>query len=199
MIALSLNDAATLTFQDILDDSNAGGSAVITAQWVFVVVLTYVTILISVKLGALIDKLDIKTFDDLKKNGLENSKATLLQHATIKRIFKLCESSFGLVLAWALRDAMKSTILSIYGQSGSSDSTVALWTYTLTATFLVGFSNAINARYYLLYPRDENVTLQFDTDERKIIGSVLYKNAQAVVGIAWYMYMHQIIICIRMI
>ena len=184
--ALALNDAALATFNDILADTEAAGTAIVTAQWVFVIFMLWLTCFAGIQLGKLVDRLDIRMYDNLKEKGIENCKSDLLKHSTMKRIFKLMETSLGLVLAWALRDALKATILSLYGGSGSDNTVNALWTFTIVATLLVAYTNTMNRRYYWLVPKDEFVGLQFDTESRKLIGDVLYSNLQAVVGIAWY-------------
>ena len=187
VVALSLNDAVSASFENAFEAVGVEGEGpLITAHWVFVAALTMLTCLATISLGKEMDRLDIRMLGVLEKNGVDASKKELLRHSTLKRVFKLIEFALGLVLAWALRDAMKMTIMSIYGESGSSDTVSALWTYTLMATALVTLNNAVNARYYLLYPREEFVAMQLETDERAMIGKVLYSNAQTVVGIAWY-------------
>jgi len=168
-------------------------SELLTAHWCYVLALVLLTCGLSIKLGQWVDAVDIEMYDFLEHHGLEDSKRKLLGYSTRKRIAKLIEYALGLVLAWAVRDAMKLTITSFYDDNlseteltTSSDSVTALWTYTIIATILVTFSNTVNERYYILYPRKQYMSLQFETDERKMIGEVLYKNAQTVVGIAWY-------------
>jgi len=182
---LALNAAATASFNAILEDTKASGSTVITAQWVFVFVVAWITMFGSLQIGQTIDKMDVAVYDYLQEHGAENSKTKLLQHSTIKRIFKLLEYSFSLVLAWTIRNALKATILSIYGIS-SGESLRALWIYTVLVTVLVTYLNTMTKRYFWLYPRDDFVELQLSTDRRKFFGKVLYSNLQAVVGIAWY-------------
>eukprot|EP01083_Nonionella_stella_P050497 134321_1 len=186
VVALALNVAVTATFKAIVEGSKAEGIALITAQWIYVIVLLFVVCYASLHIGKLVDKLDIEMHDKLIKNGLENSKKDLLGYSTRKRVFKLMEHSLSLVLAWALQGAIKMSVLVLYGGSGTDDTLTALWTYCWMVTAIITYSNTINVRYYLLYPREEHIGLQFETQQRKIIGNVLWTNAQTVVGIAWY-------------
>ena len=185
---LALNDAAQATFSAILDDTKAEGSTIITAQWVFVGFMMWLVCLISLQLGKYKDKLDIEIYDEFQMNGLQNSKGSLLKYSTICRIIKLLETSMGLVLAWSLRDAMKATILAVYGGSGTDDTINALFTFAIITSLFVSYLNTTNNRYYFFYPRDEFVGLQFGTESRKIIAKVISSNLQAVVGIAWYIF-----------
>ena len=132
---MALNDAATATFNDILEDTKAERTAVISAQWMFVLFVLWLTCFVGIRLGKLMDKLDINVYDNLKKKGIENCKADLLRHSTIKRIFKLAESSLGMVLAWTLRDAFKATILSMYDGAGSTNTVGAIWTFAIVYIF----------------------------------------------------------------
>ena len=86
--ALALNDAALATFNDVLAGTKASGTAIITAQWIFVAFMLWLTCFAGLQLGKLVDRLDIKMYDDLEKKGIENCKPDLLRHSTIKRIFK---------------------------------------------------------------------------------------------------------------
>ena len=184
--ALALNEAATATFQDILGDTQSAQSALITAQWVFVFALLWLTVFAGIHIGKIVDRMDIGMYDNLKKRGIENCKSDLLRHSTIKRIFKLAEASLSMVLAWALRDAFKLSILGLYGDDGTDDSVAALWVFAIISTLIITYINTMDNRYYWLYPKDEFVGLQLNTERRKLLGKVLYTNLQAVVGIAWY-------------
>jgi len=98
--ALGLNDAATALFQDILADTKAAGTVLVTAQWVFVVFMLWLTCFAGIELGKIVDMIDIKMYDNLGKKGIENCKSDLFKHSTNKTIFKLMETSLGLVIAW---------------------------------------------------------------------------------------------------
>jgi len=184
---LALNAAATATFLVIVGDTS--GSQLVAAQWMFVLVMLLITMAGALRSGELLDKLDLRIYAYVQQHGLENSKSELLKHSTIKRVFKLLQFTFSNVLAWTLRAALKTTVLSIYSNddgSSNGESVAAIWTYTLVVTLLIANLNTLTGRHYWLYPKDEFVEFQLHTAKRNFIGDVLYSNLQAVVGIAWY-------------
>ena len=115
--------------------------------WLYAFIVGWITLGISMKSGHWLDKTSIKLSKELKENGMDKQKGNLLAYGTTKRVINVITTTWNYVWAFSLRDAMKASVMGIYGGNENDQTINALWTYTIISTLIVALGNAVSERF----------------------------------------------------